>query len=264
MSKRTQKRFRWRKSHSKVDTNDEFYRAKQWKGSISAIFYCIRKPGENPDMKVKVLWVRKLRSTLERGDPLFAQKERTDLLYTHTHQATQNGMLIKLGLVKIANLMNWWMIERWDPPCARKIWILTTILILLRRLQSRIDALAESKQRVCPFYRDLLLLLPKWRSCMYERNVSETLAESKQRVIECERFKTNPQKMQQKTAKNILWCGDFFFVFNIASICIHDEELLRQFAFHQNYRRSHHETDVRHMWEIGIRTIRGDLWNKYN
>ena len=37
------------------------------------------------------------------------------------------------------------------------------------------------------------------------------------------------------------------YVFHIASICIHGEELLRQFAFHQKYRRSHNETDVRHI-----------------
>ena len=53
------------------------------------------------------------------------------------------------------------------------------------------------------------------------------------------------------------------YVFNIASICIHGEELLRQLAFHQKYRRSHNETDVRHIWEMDIRTIRWDLWNKY-
>ena len=29
--------------------------------------------------------------------------------------------------------------------------------------------------------------------------------------------------------------------------CIHGEELLRQFTFHQKYRRSHNETDVRHI-----------------
>ena len=37
------------------------------------------------------------------------------------------------------------------------------------------------------------------------------------------------------------------YVFNIASICIHGEELLRQLAFHQKYRRSHNETNVRHI-----------------
>ena len=67
-------------------------------------------------------------------------------------------------------------------PCARMIWILTTILILFRRLQWRIDL--EDKQRVSPFFCDFLLL-PKWRSCVHERNVFETralLLEGKQRV----------------------------------------------------------------------------------
>ena len=33
------------------------------------------------------------------------------------------------------------------------------------------------------------------------------------------------------------------FVFDITSICIQGEELLRLFTFHQKYRRSHNETD---------------------
>ena len=37
------------------------------------------------------------------------------------------------------------------------------------------------------------------------------------------------------------------FVFNTASICIHGEELLRQLAFHQDFKRSHNEADVRHI-----------------
>ena len=37
------------------------------------------------------------------------------------------------------------------------------------------------------------------------------------------------------------------YAFNIASICIHGEELLRQLALHQKYRRSHNETNVRHI-----------------
>ena len=64
-----------------------------------------------PDTKVSILWACKLRSTLERWDPL----------YTHTHQATQNEMLMKLGLLKSGNLMNWWMIERWDPQTERPV-----------------------------------------------------------------------------------------------------------------------------------------------
>ena len=53
-------------------------------------------------------------------------------------------------------------------------------------------------------------------------------------------------------------------VFNIASICIHGEELLWQLAFHQKYRRSHNGTDGRHIWEIDIRTIRWELWSGNN
>ena len=56
-----------------------------------------------------------------------------------------------------------------------------------------------------------------------------------------------PQKMQQKTATNIFCDMVNVYVFYIASICIHSEELLRQLAFHQKYRRSHNEADVRHI-----------------
>ena len=37
------------------------------------------------------------------------------------------------------------------------------------------------------------------------------------------------------------------YVFNTSSICVHGEELLGQLALHQKYRRSHNETDVRHI-----------------
>ena len=49
-----------------------------------------------PDIKVNFLLARKLSSITERGGPL----------YTLTHQATQNGTLMKLGLLKSGNLMN--------------------------------------------------------------------------------------------------------------------------------------------------------------
>ena len=54
-------------------------------------------------------------------------------------------------------------------------------------------------------------------------------------------------------------------VFDIGRICFHGEELLRQLAFHQEYRkRSHNVTDVRHIWKVDTRTIRWDLWSEYN
>ena len=43
----------------------------------------------------------------ESRTPLSPQAEKcTDPFYTHTHQATQNGMLMKFGLLKSGHLMN--------------------------------------------------------------------------------------------------------------------------------------------------------------
>ena len=47
-------------------------------------------------------------------------------------------------------------------------------------------------------------------------------------------------------------------VCNIGISGIHVKELLRQLAIHQEYKRPHNETNVRHICEISVRT-RGDL-----
>ena len=63
-------------------------------------------------MKVKVPGVRKLRNMTERGNPLFAVTQVTrkaptsDLLKARTQQATQDGTMAKLGLLKGVKLMN--------------------------------------------------------------------------------------------------------------------------------------------------------------
>ena len=47
------------------------------------------------------------------------------------------------------------------------------------------------------------------------------------------------------------------YVFDIGSISIYGKELLRKFTVHQIYmKRSHNETDVRHIWKVDSRTIR--------
>ena len=71
---------------------------------LMCYFLLHQKARGKPDMKVNFFWARKLRSTIERWDPL----------YTHIHQAIQNGKLIKFGLLKSGNLMNWWKIEQGD------------------------------------------------------------------------------------------------------------------------------------------------------
>ena len=45
------KKIWWRKSHSKIEANDEFGLAMQRKDSWRACIYCIRKPGENQTWK---------------------------------------------------------------------------------------------------------------------------------------------------------------------------------------------------------------------
>ena len=75
------------------------------KGLPSSYLLLHQKARGKPDTKVKILWVCKLSSIIERRDTLYA----------HTHQATQNGILKRLGLLESGNLMNWWTIERGDP-----------------------------------------------------------------------------------------------------------------------------------------------------
>ena len=41
-------------------------------------------------------------------------------------------------------------------------------------------------------------------------------------------------------------------VFNIGIIRIHGKQLLKQLAFHREYERSHIETNVRHIYKIGV------------
>ena len=60
-------------------------------------------------------------SSYSTGNPLFAVTQvtstttTTDSLKARTQQATKNGTLIKLGLLKIGKLINRWMIERGNP-----------------------------------------------------------------------------------------------------------------------------------------------------
>ena len=100
-----------RKERKKIHVNKESQQNRnQWwicdaaEGLLSCCLPLHQKARGKPDTKVNLLWACKLRSTMERRDPL----------YTHTHQATQNGTLTKVGLLKSGNLMNWWKIERGD------------------------------------------------------------------------------------------------------------------------------------------------------
>ena len=107
------KRIKWRKSHSKVETNDKSDRAKQWKGSIRAILLCIRRPGENQTRKSNSSESAN-RNTIERRDPV-VWSQRADRPVVCAHSFSHSEWNVdKLGLLKSGNLMNWWTIERGD------------------------------------------------------------------------------------------------------------------------------------------------------
>ena len=162
-----------------------------------------------PDTKVNLLWACRLWSTIERGDPL----------YTYTHQATQNGTLMKLGLLKSGNLMNWWTIERGDP-----LWTHST----------RTDSLLKTIRWI---------LTPKQnQKCRW--NPDHSCKGEWSSAKEAEPILKRCNRRQWRAFCDM---GNVY-VFYIASICIHGEELLRQLAFRQKYRRFHNETDVRYIW----------------
>ena len=65
--------------------------------------------------------------------------------------------------------------------------------------------------------------------------------------------KTNFDECDRRRRKTFCDMGKVH-VFDIGIICIHGKELLRQLAFHQEYKRSHNEAHVRHIGEISVRT----------
>ena len=91
MSRKNARRCRWRKSHSKIEADDEFGLARQRKESYCACINCIGKPGENQ--------ISKSESTSELVE-WAANKTQGDLWWTLAYQTTQNGMLTKHGLLK--------------------------------------------------------------------------------------------------------------------------------------------------------------------
>ena len=85
--------------------------------------------------------------------------------------------MTKLGLLKSGNLMNWWMIERRDQLSALKE----------EQCHSNSSLETTKQNQICRWDPD--------HSCTGW-------------MIRCEQDKNNPQWMQQKTVKNILWYGE--------------------------------------------------------
>ena len=93
-----------------------------WLQGLPQLFHLRHQKAKGREvMKVKVFWVCKLRNMLERWNPLLAVTQATrqattrDLLKARRQHTTLDGTMTKLGLLKSGKLMNWWMIERWNP-----------------------------------------------------------------------------------------------------------------------------------------------------
>ena len=88
---------------------------------------------------------------------------------------------------------------------------------------------------------------------------SDTDAESDMSLLSrsfLEKVNDRVRKIQDKSSKDATDSNEHY-VFDIGSICIHGKELLKNFTFYQKDRkRSHNETDVRHILKVDSRTVR--------
>ena len=95
--RKERKKMQERKSHSKIEADDEFGLVMQRKESFLTRWLLLhQKALGKPDIKVNFFWARELSSIKEQGD----------LLKTLIHQATQNGMLIRLVISRVEI---WWI-----------------------------------------------------------------------------------------------------------------------------------------------------------
>ena len=211
-----------------------------------------QKARGKPDTKVKILWVRKLRSKIEREDPLKA----------HTHQATRNGTFMKFGLLKSGNLMmNWWTTEWWSPVVWPQGGAHASQTRFSRDCKNVILEEANHARTVRP-------VVCSKRAYQFviedDKTESELSLESRSFL---HRVNDQVRKRQNQSSQDATKDSDnhsLIFGMFMSSICNHGKELLRQLAFPQKIRRSHFATDVWHIWEIDIRTIRWDLWSENN
>ena len=133
------RRCKWRKSHSKIEADDEFGLTVQ--RSERACLDCIGKPGENQIWKVRrYFWARWMSNKQEQGD----------LWWALAHQPTQNGTS---GLLKSGNLVKCWA-KRGTRSSQRGERISSATLLRSRGagLQFFLDPKLPDKKQTCARY----------------------------------------------------------------------------------------------------------------
>ena len=101
--------------------------------------------------------------------------------------------------------------------------------------------------------RSLWLFAFHGLTCLSLSFVTKTWSIAKEAVPICKRC----NERRRKTFFDL----ENVHVCNIGISGNHGKELLRQFSFNEKHRRSHNETNVRHICKIGVRT-RWDLWSE--
>ena len=155
--------------------------------------------------------------------PLSSIIERRDPLYTHTPHGTQSGTLIKLGLLKSGILM-----ERGDPFffCPQG----GAHQFVIEDDETEADLSLGSKS--------------------FLHRVNDRVRERQKR--------SSMNVKENSEEHSVIWR---MFMSSTLQASVLGEELLRQLALRQKYKRSY---NVRHIWEVGVRKIRWDLCSENN
>ena len=225
MSKRTKKRFRWRKSQQN--------RSRWWiwsrDGAKGLLMCCLplhQKARGKPDMKVNFF----LRPQTE-------QRDRTGRLVVFAYSSSYSEW----------NVDKTWSSQEWESD------------ELMGDGTGRPVVTAQHTDR---------FIADNDKMNSYTEAELEMSLESRSLL---HRVNDQVRKRQNQSSKDatkdsdkhsVIWW--MFMSATLEASVFMGKELLRQFAFHQKYWRSHNETYVRHIWEIDNRTMRRDLWNKYN
>ena len=172
-----------------------------------------------------------------------------------------------LGLLKSGKLRNWWMMERRNPlwplgerhTSPNQVSLVNTSTSFLKKKKFTIErrhplfALNEEQGHS---NSSLETTKQNW-NCRKDPDHSWIGW-----MIKCERERKRIfDECCRKTTKKTFCDLVNVHVCNIGISCIHGKELLRQLAFHQEYRRRHNETNFRHIRKISVWTI-WDPWSE--
>ena len=206
----------WRKSNSKVETNDEFDRMKQWK---------------SPSAKSSTASESLVKTRHESQSPLSPQVEehdRTERPVVCSQRASQTRFSREYKNDILEEEEN-------NDRTVRPV-------VCFERAHQFVVENDETKSDLSLGSRSFLHRVNDQVRKRQNQSSNDATKDSDKHSVIFRMFMSSTLKASVFMEKNY---SDIF-------------------AFHQKYRRSHNETGVRHIWAIDNRTIRRDLWNKYN